>query len=66
MLDYLSQFSMIFNTWLDIVGRRPVIIIGTLGVAVTTALLGISNSLSEILLSRCLGMCSYVPNLVRG
>ncbi|RDB21308.1 Efflux pump azaL [Hypsizygus marmoreus] len=38
----------------DVVGRRPVVIAGTLGLAITTALLGLSSSLSEILVSRCL------------
>ncbi|KAG5645916.1 hypothetical protein DXG03_005063 [Asterophora parasitica] len=38
----------------DIVGRRPVVILGTLGLVITTALLGFSSSLSQILLSRCL------------
>ncbi|KAF8654091.1 hypothetical protein AX16_003624 [Volvariella volvacea WC 439] len=38
----------------DIIGRRPVIIAGTLGLSITTTLLGICSSLPEILLSRCL------------
>ncbi|KAF8078099.1 major facilitator superfamily domain-containing protein [Lyophyllum atratum] len=38
----------------DAVGRRPVVLAGTLGLAITTAFLGVSRSLSQILLSRCL------------
>ncbi|GLB35095.1 putative MFS general substrate transporter [Lyophyllum shimeji] len=38
----------------DVVGRRPVVIGGTLGLVITTAFLGISSSLPELLLSRCL------------
>ncbi|KAF9458660.1 major facilitator superfamily domain-containing protein [Collybia nuda] len=38
----------------DTIGRRPVIMAGTLGIAITTLLLGLSSSLLQILVSRCL------------
>lgn len=40
---------------LDMVGRRPVIIIGTAGLSVSTILLGITSSLPHLLIARCLG-----------
>ncbi|TCD61670.1 hypothetical protein EIP91_008092 [Steccherinum ochraceum] len=39
----------------DRVGRRPVVIIGIVGIALSTLLLGVSNSLFAVLLARCLG-----------
>ncbi|KAG6917791.1 hypothetical protein DXG01_001063 [Tephrocybe rancida] len=43
----------------DIVGRRPVVIFGTLGLVIATAFLGISSSLAQILWARSLaGFCS--------
>jgi hypothetical protein len=41
----------------DRIGRRPVILAGILGVAVTTIFLGLSQSLSGIITARLLGMC---------
>ncbi|KAG7086623.1 hypothetical protein E1B28_002565 [Marasmius oreades] len=46
----IYQWTKLSNT----VGRRPVIMFGTLGVAIATVYFGISRSLTEIILSRCL------------
>jgi hypothetical protein len=40
---------------LDIVGRRPVIVIGTAGLAISTIILGLTSTLPQILIARCLG-----------
>jgi MFS family permease len=40
----------------DNIGRRPVVLIGSFGLAVSTIGLGLAPSLSFILLSRCLGV----------
>jgi MFS family permease len=44
----------------DRIGRRPVILAGILGVAVTTIFLGLSQSLSGIITARLLGMYSQL------
>ncbi|KAF9262151.1 MFS general substrate transporter [Marasmius fiardii PR-910] len=46
----IYQWTKLSNT----IGRRPVIIFGTLGVGIATVYFGISRSLTEIILSRCL------------
>ncbi|KAL0578152.1 hypothetical protein V5O48_003857 [Marasmius crinis-equi] len=46
----IYQWTRLSNT----IGRRPVIALGTLGVAFATVYFGISRSLTEIILSRCL------------
>ncbi|XP_006458252.1 hypothetical protein AGABI2DRAFT_115264 [Agaricus bisporus var. bisporus H97] len=38
----------------DVIGRRPVIIIGTAGLAISTVFFGLTSSLSQILIARCL------------
>ncbi|KAF5358502.1 hypothetical protein D9756_001697 [Leucocoprinus leucothites] len=38
----------------DMVGRRPVIIIGTTGLSISTILFGLTSNFSQILLARCL------------
>ncbi|KAF9453281.1 MFS general substrate transporter [Macrolepiota fuliginosa MF-IS2] len=38
----------------DMAGRRPVIIIGTAGLSISTILLGLASSLPQILIARCL------------
>jgi MFS family permease len=37
------------------VGRRPVIIIGTIGLSISTIFLGLTSNLPQILIARCLG-----------
>jgi len=52
----LAQLCSIYQ-WAklsDIIGRRPVIIVGIIGIAVTTVLFGLSDSLTEVLISRCI------------
>jgi len=39
----------------DVIGRRPVIFIGIIGVSLATLLFGLQRSLSGILLVRCIG-----------
>ena len=41
---------------LDMFGRRPVIIIGTVGLSISTILFGLTSNLSQILITRCLGL----------
>lgn len=67
---YVMHVFRILSVWsydlstADIIGRRPVIIAGTLGLAITTVLLGLSGSLPEILIARCLGEpVSNIPHL---
>ncbi|KXN90531.1 Protein ZINC INDUCED FACILITATOR 1 [Leucoagaricus sp. SymC.cos] len=38
----------------DLVGRRPVIVIGTAGLSISTILLGLTSNLPQILIARCL------------
>jgi len=40
----------------DNIGRRPVVLIGSFGLAISTIGLGLAPSLPFILLSRCLGV----------
>ncbi|KAF9228644.1 MFS general substrate transporter [Gyrodon lividus] len=39
----------------DIVGRRPVILVGILGLAATTLMFGLAKSLAAVLVARCIG-----------
>lgn len=53
----LSQLCSIY-LWAklsDIIGRKPVILAGTLGTATTTLAFGLSKSLTGILFARCVG-----------
>ncbi|KAE9409000.1 MFS general substrate transporter [Gymnopus androsaceus JB14] len=52
----VSQLLFIYHwAWLsDRFGRRPIIIIGTLGVAIMTIVFGLSKSIPELLLFRCI------------
>ncbi|KAH7870483.1 MFS general substrate transporter [Lentinula edodes] len=52
----ISQLLFIYH-WArlsDRFGRRPIIIIGTLGVAVMTIVFGLANSIPELIIYRCL------------
>ncbi|KAJ3980440.1 major facilitator superfamily domain-containing protein [Lentinula detonsa] len=52
----ISQLLFIYH-WArlsDRFGRRPIIIIGTLGVAVMTMVFGLANSIPELIVFRCL------------
>jgi hypothetical protein len=40
---------------LDVVGRRPIILFGTAGIAISTILLGLSGTLATVFASRFLG-----------
>ena len=40
---------------LDVIGRRPVILVGILGTAVATLTFGLSKSLAAVLITRCIG-----------
>lgn len=44
---------------LDMVGRRPVIIIGTVGLSISTILFGLTSNLPQILIARCLGLPDF-------
>ncbi|KAG1736727.1 major facilitator superfamily domain-containing protein [Suillus lakei] len=53
----ISQLCSIYQ-WAkisDIIGRRPVIFLGIIGLAVTTLMFGLSKSLASVLVARCLG-----------
>ncbi|KIK64332.1 hypothetical protein GYMLUDRAFT_240890 [Collybiopsis luxurians FD-317 M1] len=53
----VTQFLAIYQ-WSKLsnrIGRKPVILTGTIGVALSTMYLGLSNSLTELLLSRAIG-----------
>jgi len=41
------------------VGRRPVIIIGTVGLSISTILFGLTSNLPQILIARCLGLPDF-------
>lgn len=42
------------------VGRRPVIIIGTVGLSISTILFGLTSNLPQILIARCLGLPDFL------
>ncbi|EIW85420.1 MFS general substrate transporter [Coniophora puteana RWD-64-598 SS2] len=53
----ISQLCSIYQ-WArisDVVGRKPVIIVGILGIVCTTLVFGLSTSIVTVLVSRCLG-----------
>ncbi|KAG6379111.1 major facilitator superfamily domain-containing protein [Boletus reticuloceps] len=53
----LSQLVSIYP-WArlsDVIGRRPVILVGIFGTAVTTLVFGLSKSLASVLIARCIG-----------
>lgn len=53
----ISQLCSIYQ-WAnisDVIGRRPVIFFGIIGLAVTTLMFGLSKSLASVLVARCLG-----------
>lgn len=53
----ISQLCSIYQ-WAkisDVIGRRPVIFFGIIGLAITTVMFGLSKSLASVLVARCLG-----------
>ncbi|KAG1835668.1 major facilitator superfamily domain-containing protein [Suillus variegatus] len=53
----ISQLCSIYQ-WArlsDAIGRRPVIFLGIIGLAITTLMFGLSKSLASVLVARCLG-----------
>ncbi|KAG2360854.1 major facilitator superfamily domain-containing protein [Suillus spraguei] len=53
----ISQLCSIYQ-WAklsDVVGRRPVVFVGIIGLAITTLMFGLSKSLASVLVVRCLG-----------
>ncbi|KAG1882948.1 major facilitator superfamily domain-containing protein [Suillus subluteus] len=53
----VSQLCSIYQ-WAkisDAIGRRPVIFLGIIGLAITTLMFGLSKSLASVLVARCLG-----------
>ncbi|KAG2360853.1 major facilitator superfamily domain-containing protein [Suillus spraguei] len=53
----ISQLCSIYQ-WAklsDVVGRRPVVFVGIIGLAITTLIFGLSKSLATVLVARCLG-----------
>ncbi|KAG1858426.1 major facilitator superfamily domain-containing protein [Suillus subalutaceus] len=53
----VSQLCSIYQ-WAkisDVIGRRPVIFLGIIGLAITTLMFGLSKSLASVLVARCLG-----------
>jgi MFS family permease len=64
----VSIFAAIFelhvhcaHIYPDVIGRRPVVFMGILGVAATTMMFGLSKSLASVLLARCLGGQHFRP-----
>jgi MFS family permease len=47
----------------DIVGRRPVILAGATGVAITTVLFGLCRSLPSVIAVRFLGMQNFLTRI---
>ena len=47
-------FAPLWGRWSDVIGRRPVILIGLLGSAVSYLTFGLAESLSLLFVSRCL------------
>ncbi|KAG8217332.1 major facilitator superfamily domain-containing protein [Butyriboletus roseoflavus] len=53
----VAQLSSIYQ-WArlsDVIGRRPVVLVGILGIAATTLMFGLSKSLAVVLVTRCIG-----------
>ncbi|KAG1879286.1 major facilitator superfamily domain-containing protein [Suillus tomentosus] len=53
----ISQLCSIYQ-WArlsDVIGRRPVIFLGIIGLVITTLMFGLSKSLASVLVARCLG-----------
>ncbi|KAG9318274.1 major facilitator superfamily domain-containing protein [Chiua virens] len=53
----LAQLSSIYH-WArlsDVIGRRPIVLVGVLVTAITTMVFGLSKSLTTILIARCIG-----------
>ena len=48
-------FAPLWGRWSDVVGRRPVILIGLLGSAISYLTFGLAQSLTVLFVSRCLG-----------
>ncbi|KAF5389761.1 hypothetical protein D9757_005971 [Collybiopsis confluens] len=62
----ISQLLFIYH-WArlsDRFGRRPIIIIGTLGVTAMTILFGLANSIAELLIYRCLGFFGATASVI--
>lgn len=61
---YLILSRFIFSSSKDVIGRRPVIFIGMLGMNLATLLFGLQRSLVGLLLVRCLGQsrCSNLDS----
>ncbi|KIK57006.1 hypothetical protein GYMLUDRAFT_46611 [Collybiopsis luxurians FD-317 M1] len=74
LLDSVFGLTQLLTTYYwsrlsNRVGRKPVILVGTIGVALSTMYLGISTSLAELLISRIIGgvfggTASVVPSVV--
>ena len=45
----------------DVVGRRPIVLIGATGLAIVTLLLGFCTSLTQIIIVRAVGEILLVP-----
>ncbi|KIL00657.1 hypothetical protein PAXRUDRAFT_29651 [Paxillus rubicundulus Ve08.2h10] len=53
----VAQLSSIYP-WArlsDVIGRRPVVLVGILGLTIATLLFGLSKSLAAVLIARCIG-----------
>jgi MFS transporter, DHA1 family, tetracycline resistance protein len=48
-------FAPLWGRWSDVIGRRPVILIGLLGSAISYLTFGLAQSLTVLFVSRCLG-----------
>lgn len=58
-------FVLIIPHWrLDKIGRKPVVLAGTLGLAAGTIAMGFSNSLYGVLLARSIGLSLRLPRTV--
>lgn len=58
-LDILIRTNML----LDVIGRRPVILVGVVGLALATFVFGLSKTFVAILITRCLGTLLVVGPL---
>ena len=58
LASHLCQRCACSQNALDVIGRRPVILAGVIGVAFATLMFGFSNTFVAVLITRCLGACT--------
>lgn len=55
-ISFPDWFSLIHKIP-DKIGRKPTVLVGTFGIALSTVYFGLSGSLTDLLVSRALGVC---------